>query len=77
MHWVDKETVVTAAGDQNLTAYFLVDAHVGYAFAGRWSGLEIGVNAFNLLNHDHYEFTQLSGGEIVKGRYTGTVSYKF
>jgi len=78
VNWVDKVTT-TSAGlpDQNLPAYFLLNARVGYAFAGKLSGLEAAVNAFNLLNHDHFEYSPLQGAEIVKARLTGTLSYKF
>ena len=67
-----------------VNAYFLVKLHVGYAFVGRWHGLEIGATAFNLLNHKHYEVLPAQsvtlpgqGGEVVGSRWTGTVSYKF
>jgi iron complex outermembrane recepter protein len=75
LHWLD--TVTTAYGQTALPAYFMLDARVGYAFHGKLSGLELAVNAFNLLNHDHYEYSSPEGGEIVKGRLTGTVSYRF
>jgi iron complex outermembrane recepter protein len=91
LHWVDKTQQVSQLTPvpsdplflQPVSAYFLVNAHVGYAFSGRLNGLEIGVNAFNLLNHEHYEalppvgFANGQQGEIIRGRFTGTVSYKF
>jgi outer membrane receptor protein involved in Fe transport len=90
INWMDKTiwpTILSQPDSDDLVAvssYYLVNAHAGYAFTGRWTGLEIGVTAFNLLNHEHYEIlpaqsAALPGqyGEIVKSRWTGTVSYKF
>lgn len=90
MNWVDKTQWIsviqnpTAADLMPVSAYFLLNAHAGYAFKDRWDGLEIGVTASNLLNHDHYEvLPQISAaqpgqyGEIVRSRWTGTMSYKF
>ena len=77
-HWVDSTYWPGAYGTGPVNAYFLIDAHAGYAFSGRLNGLEAGVNVFNLLNHDQYEVSPVTqNGEIVKGRITGTVSYKF
>lgn len=75
LHWLD--SVVTNFGQTALPAYFTVDARVAYAFQKRIPGLEVAVNASNLLNHDHYEYSPEEGGEIIKGRLTGTVSYQF
>jgi hypothetical protein len=73
VNWVD-----STDWPDPVSAYYLVNAHVGYAFAGKLSGLEAGVNAFNLLNHDHYEISPTSqNGQIVKSTLTGTLSYKF
>jgi hypothetical protein len=92
VHWADKAMEVSQITTdptsplymQPVSAYFEVNARVGYAFSGRLNGLELGVNAFNLLNHDHFEaLPPLPGGfnggegEIVRSRFTGTVSYKF
>jgi len=77
LDWVDSTEWPTATSPNPVSAYFLVNAHIGYAFSGALKGLEAGVNAFNLLNHDHYEVSPTQGAEIVKGTYTGTLSYKF
>lgn len=90
IHWVNSTRWASLLGSSTQTdlrpvsAYFLLNAHVGYAFTGRCQGLEVGLNAFNLLNHDHYEvLPQQSAsepgqfGEIIRSRWTGTVSYKF
>jgi hypothetical protein len=82
VHWVDKTQWLNIANvEEPVNAYFLVNAHVAYAFSGRWTGLEAGVTAFNLLNHDHYEtlpsVSGLPASEIVRSRWTGTLSYKF
>ncbi len=91
VNWVDR-TLWPKASTANGTspalapvnAYFLVNAHVGYAFPGRWNGLEMGVTAFNLLNHDHYEILPAQSpalpgqnGEIIRSLWSGSVSYKF
>jgi outer membrane receptor protein involved in Fe transport len=88
--WVDKTmwsplTAATAAGQlAPVNAYWLMNAHVGYAFKGSWEGLEAGVNIFNLLNHDHFEtlpppgvLQPGEGGEIIRQRITATLSYRF
>jgi outer membrane receptor protein involved in Fe transport len=89
LHWVDRTLWPTEVNGalpifSPVNSYFLLDAHAGYAFSGRWDGFEIGVTAFNLLNHDHYELlpVQPSGapgqnGEIIRQRVTATASYKF
>lgn len=81
--WVDK----TNWRLQPVNAYFLVNAHAGYAFSGRWSGLEVGASAFNLLNHTHYEIAPSTSGNIpvvnpfagerIGQNWTGTISYRF
>jgi len=90
-NWVDRTLWPVTIGANGVpvtlapvSAYFLVNAHAGYAFSGRWEGFEVGVNAFNLLNHDHYEILPpqsplLSGqnGEIIRQSWTGTVAYTF
>jgi len=90
-NWVDRTFwPVTAAANgvpatlAPVSAYFLVNAHIGYAFSGRWEGLEIGINAFNLLNHDHFEILPAQNpllpgqnGEIIRQSLTGTIAYKF
>jgi iron complex outermembrane recepter protein len=91
VHWVDSTVAPISNGSGSgigtgvapVNAYFLVDAHVGYAFSGAWSGLELGVNAFNLLNHDHYETLPIQptgpgqAGELIRSRLSATASYKF
>ena len=73
-HWVD---ATHWAENTGTAAYFVVDANVTYHFSGRLKGFEVGANAFNLLNHDHYEVPALYGGEIIKSSFSGTASYQF
>ena len=89
IHWVDKTKWVSvinlpsATDLRPVSAYFLLNAHIGYAFAGRWDGLELSVTAFNLLNHAHYELlpadSQRPGqnGEIIGQRWSVTAAYRF
>jgi outer membrane receptor for ferrienterochelin and colicin len=72
VNWVD-----STDWPEPVAAYFLLNAHVGYAFT-RVKGLEVGVSAFNLLNHDHYEMGPTTeNAQIVKSSIVGTVSYQF
>jgi len=64
--------------------YLLLNGRVGYAFAGKWDGLELAVSAFNLADKRHYEIAPPSSpvlpgqnGEIVRSRWLGTISYRF
>jgi len=88
--WVDKTewpTVDLSTSENQLapvSAYWLLNLHVGYAFKGSWEGFEAGLDVFNLLNHAHYEilpsegpYLPGEGGEIIRQRITGTLSYKF
>lgn len=90
-NWVDK-TVWPAVLQQQagaddvavVNSYCLVNLHLGYAFRGRWMGLEVGVTGSNILNHDHYEALPADGatrpgqnGEIIRSRWSGTVTYRF
>jgi len=89
-HWVDKTkwaevlSPATSSDMAPVAAYWSLNAHLGYAFSGAWQGWEVGVGASNLLNHAHYELLPSVSaaqpgqyGEIVRSRWTGTVSYKF
>jgi len=77
--WLDGRWRLAAAAPLIATVPLML--HAAYAFAGRWEGWEAGVTAFNLLNHDHYESLPSMNGqpasEIMRSRWTGTVSYKF
>lgn len=90
-HWVDKTRWRGSMNDAPVSSsllpvgsYLLVNAHAGYVFKGRLNGLEAGVSATNLLNDEHYEaYRQLNSlqpaqsAEILRARWTGTVSYRF
>lgn len=61
----------------DVPAYFLLNGHAGYAFRGRFSGLEIGVGGFNLANRKHFESPPSQAGEKLLSRWTANVSYAF
>lgn len=91
VHWVDStqwsSTLsggATADDLKPVSAYFLLNGNMSYAFSGRYQGLEIGISAFNLLNHGHYETLPAvdaahpgQNGEIIRSRWLATASYKF
>lgn len=86
LNWVDRtawELTSISGPTGSVNAYFLLSGHIGYAFRGAWQGWAVGLNAFNLLNHDHYEILPPQGinpgqnGEIIRQRLTATVSYAF
>ena len=89
-HWVDRtywsdvslEVLTTQA--LRVDGYLLFNAHVGYRFSGRRKGVSVAVSAFNLLDHRHFQIIPErsetepgQGGEVVRRRVTGTVSYRF
>ena len=85
-HWTDETLWHGNARLQDtenigrVDAYTLVNGQVGYRFSG---GLTLGVSAFNLLDHAHYETLPTTDlnlgqhGELVRRRVLGTVSYTF
>lgn len=80
--WLDRNLL--SSKYQQVAAYTLVNLHLGYAFAGSWQGLEVGLDAFNLFDHQHYETLPSNGilaigqsGEIVRARRTANISYRF
>ena len=69
---------------QQVAAYTLVNLHLGYAFAGPWRGLELGLDAFNLFDRQHYETLPSKGilaigqsAEIIRARRTANMVYRF
>jgi|CXWL01.1.fsa_nt_gi iron complex outermembrane receptor protein len=88
-NWVDKTHWANNSPGQTpylsaTKAYTLLNAHAGYSFSGKLSGLEMAVSAFNLAQHRHYELLPNTGagtpgqnGEIIGSRWTGTVRYHF
>jgi outer membrane receptor for ferrienterochelin and colicin len=85
LNWVDKTYWPNYnPANPSVPAYFLLNAHVGYAFKNRLQGLELGVSVYNLANNRHYEVgaptnSTASGqrGELLGNRWTGTLSYRF
>lgn len=61
----------------DVPGYFFLNGHAGYAFAGRLSGLAIGVGGFNLANRKHFEVPPSQAGEKRLSRWTANVSYAF
>lgn len=82
-HWVDhvlwdiRPIGTLSPVSYDVPGYFLLNGHAGYAFAGRLSGLEIGVGGFNLANRKHFEVPPSQAGEKLLSRWTANVSYAF
>ena len=64
--------------------YTLINAYLGYRFSGRLTGLELGLDGFNLLGDAHYQILPLEndlvrgqGGERIGARRTGRLIYRF
>lgn len=69
---------------QKVPGYSLATLHLGYGFAGRWQGLELLLDAFNLFDNQHYEVLQArsatefgQSGELVRARRTLKAVYRF
>lgn len=86
-HWADK-TRWTATPDYSVVrtvpSYMLVNAAAGYTFGGRLAGLRAGLSVLNLFNKEHYETLPRQdetamgqSGEIVRQRWTASLSYQF
>ncbi len=79
--WLDRN--LTSPRYQRVPAYTLVNLHLGYAFGGAFPGLELGLDAFNLFDHQHYETLPTrdlavgQSGEIVRARRTANILYRF
>ena len=76
-YWKQNAGLSTAVNYAKVPAYVLLNGQALYAFSGRAEGLEAGVGVFNLLQREHYEMLPDAGGEIIRWRWTGTVSYRF
>jgi outer membrane receptor for ferrienterochelin and colicin len=64
--------------------YTLINAHLNYRFPGRWNGLNLGLDAFNLLDDNHYQILPREndlmrgqGGERIGARRTARLTYRF
>ena len=64
--------------------YYLLNGRIGYAFSGLLEGWELALSGFNMLDRAHDEILPAAGvslpgqnGEIVRSRWTGTVSRRF
>jgi len=86
-HWVDDSrwprtlTGGTAPGD--LDGYVLMDAHLGYRFKDHLDGWSVGLDVFNLLNHDHYQILPAlsaaepgQNGELLGSRWLLSLAYR-
>ncbi|MCC7263727.1 MAG: TonB-dependent receptor [Candidatus Latescibacteria bacterium] len=79
--WLDRNLI--SPRYQRVPAYTLLNLHLGYAFGGPWQGLELGLDAFNLFDHPHYETLPTKdlsigqSGEIVRARRTLNMIYRF
>lgn len=89
MHWVGKsawqqnELLPNVNDVGQVDAYTLVNGQIRYAFSGLLNGWTVGVGAFNLLDHVHYETLPSSAqgqgqrGEEVRRRLVGLVQVAF
>jgi iron complex outermembrane receptor protein len=89
MDWVDKTYwSQTEQGVPTVYAkvpdYWLLNGRIGYAFSGRGDGWEVALSGFDMLDRAHYEILPAAGpalpgqnGEVVRSRWTGTVSRRF
>lgn len=80
--WLDNSPL--APRYQPVPGYTLVNGHLGYRLAGRWQGLELSLDAFNLFDDQHYETlparSALEPGqaaEIVRARRAVNAVYRF
>ena len=79
--WLDRNLLSNRY--QEVAAYILVNLHLGYSLPGPWRGLELGLDAFNLFDHQHYETLPAKdlavgqSAEIVRARRTVNISYRF
>lgn len=69
---------------QEVPGYTLATLHLSYSFAGRWQGLELSLDAFNLFDNQHYQTLPSAGilapgqsAEIIRARRTVNVTYRF
>ena len=88
-HWVgetfwDQIDMMGQISRVKVDGYGLLNGRIGYAFSGRLEGLDVSLEAFNLVDHKHFEILADSGegalgqgGEIIRRRATATVSYSF
>ena len=81
--WEDADLATLTFQPAPVADYMLVNAHAGYALSGRLKGFEVGVSAFNLTDHAHYQILPAQnnlkpgqGGEVMRRRVTATVSYR-
>lgn len=88
--WVDKTFWPARASSQppveyrKVADYLLVNARLGYEFAGAWEGLEVVLTSFNLADKRHAEALPArgagevgQGGEVLGARTAITVNYRF
>ncbi|PCI37037.1 MAG: hypothetical protein COB53_07630 [Elusimicrobia bacterium] len=86
LHWVDETTWSTGSGTNlaRIPDYTLLNLSAAYRFQNKFSGLEIGIAAFNALDRKHFETlptqSEAAGGqngEIMRSRWIGRVTYHF
>ncbi len=82
--WNNNRVLVGLESLGEVESYTLVNLHIGYRFGGRLQNLEVGLDAFNVLDNDHFEtlpelgtMTPGQGGEIIGSRQTLKITYLF
>ena len=93
VHWVDRtlwNNNGVSGGPTNqlifreVDSYTLVNCHLGYRFSGRWQKVKLNLDAFNLLDNEHFEtlpgqnlLAPGQAGEIIRARRTLGLEYQF
>lgn len=91
-HWVDETTfyavnITNIIADPNadvvqIPAYWLLNGRISYSISK--TGLSLGLEGFNLLDHQHYQIPGGGGaeildanGELLRRRVNATITYRF
>ena len=90
IHWVSRtrwntnQLYLSRPTFMDVDGYVLVNGHLGYSFGGRLQGLELGFDAFNMLDNQHYEtlpmqntLAQGQGAELIRSRRLLRLDYRF
>jgi iron complex outermembrane receptor protein len=83
-YWTENQQQGTPTVYGKVPDYLLLNGRIGYAFSGRGEGWELALSGFDMLDRAHYEILPAQSptlpgqnGEIVRSRWTGTVSRRF
>ncbi len=75
---------MSGGSSRKLPSYALLNAAVSYAFEHSLQGLQIGVSAFNLTDHRHFEILPSNAGEstgqhgeVIRRRLSVSATYRY